>query len=55
MQASPYDLTALGFEPVRVETPEGRGEYQVRQREMSERADVLRTGLITLVRALLVA
>ena len=27
MRASPYDLTGLGYDPVRVETPEGRQEY----------------------------
>lgn len=46
MQASPYDLRSLGFVPVRVETPEGRDEYQRRQRTLSERAGVLRDRLI---------
>jgi len=46
MQASPYDFRAFGFEPVRVETPEGRDEYQRRQRALSERAAVLRDRLI---------
>lgn len=46
MQASPYDLRALGFEAVPVETPEGRSECQRRQRELSERAGVLRGRLI---------
>lgn len=46
MQAGPYDLRPLGFEPVAVETPEGRDEYQRRQREMSARASVLRARLI---------
>ena len=49
MQASPYDLRPLGFEPVPVETPEGRDEYQRRQRELSERASVLRDQLIEVV------
>jgi hypothetical protein len=49
MQASPYDLRRLGFEPVRVETMEGRSEYQRRQRELSERAEILRAGLIDVV------
>lgn len=53
MQASPYDLRDLGFEPVRVETVEGRGEYQRRQRELSERAEVLRAELIEVVGELL--
>ncbi len=51
MQAGPYDLRAMGFEPVRVETPEGRDEYQRRQREMSARASVLRARLIEAVGA----
>lgn len=55
MQASPYDLRAFGFEPVRVETAEGRHEYQRRQRELSERAGVLRTQLIESVSAVLEA
>ncbi len=46
MQASPYDLRAMGFEPVRVETPEGRAEYQRRQRALAGRAGVLRDRLI---------
>jgi hypothetical protein len=49
MQASPYDLRELGFEPVRVETVEGRSEYQRRQRELSDRAEVLRAELIEVV------
>jgi hypothetical protein len=49
MQAGPYDLRAFGFEPVRVETTEGRHEYQQRQRELSARAAVLRAGLIDTV------
>lgn len=55
MQAGPYDLRALGFEPVRVETPEGRDEYQRRQREMSVRASVLRSRLIDSVNIALLA
>lgn len=53
MQAGPYDLRALGFEPVPVETPEGRDEYQRRQREMSARASVLRSRLIDSVSGIL--
>lgn len=53
MQAGPYDLSAMGFEPVRVETSDGRDEYQRRQREMSVRASVLRARLIDTVGALL--
>lgn len=49
MQAGPYDLRALGFAPVCIETAEGRDEYQRRQREMSVRGSVLRTRLIDAV------
>lgn len=46
MRASPYDLRDLGYEPIRVETPEGRAEYQSLQRAFSERASRLRDELI---------
>ena len=46
MQASPYDLRAFGFAPVRIETPDGREEYQRRQRALGERAAELRDPLI---------
>ncbi|WP_346536069.1 3-methyladenine DNA glycosylase [Micromonospora sp. DPT] len=47
MRASPYDLAALGYPPVRVETPEGRAEYATAQRGFAERAAVLRSRLLT--------
>jgi hypothetical protein len=53
MRASPYALGDLGFEPVRVETDEGRSEYQRRQRELSQRAGVLRVELIETLRNLM--
>jgi hypothetical protein len=46
MQASPYDLRAMGFEPVCIETPQGREEYQQRQRELSAQGGTLRDTLI---------
>ncbi len=46
MRASPYDLSALGLEPVRVETPGGRAEYTRLQREFADRAAPLRASLI---------
>lgn len=46
MQASPYDCRSLGFEPVKVETPEGKREYEQRQRELSESARPLRAALL---------
>jgi hypothetical protein len=53
MQASPYDLQALGFEPVPIETAAGRATYEQRQRAFSERARPLRTRLIALTERLL--
>lgn len=52
MQAGPYDLKAMGFAPVCIETSEGRDEYLRRQRELSERAGVLRARLIDAVSAI---
>jgi hypothetical protein len=46
MQASPYDLTSLGVEPVRIETAEGRSEYVERQRAFSERSRPLRAAVL---------
>jgi hypothetical protein len=46
MRASPYDLAALGYEPVRVETASGRAEYRRLQREFADRAAPLRAHLI---------
>lgn len=46
MQAGPYDLRAFDVEPVCIETPAGRDEYQRRQRALSARAADLRVRLI---------
>lgn len=46
MRASPYDLAALGYEPVAIETPEGKLRYTTEQRHFSERAAPLRGRLI---------
>jgi hypothetical protein len=45
MRASPYDLRDLGFEPVRIETAEGKQEYVAAQREFADRAAPLRRRL----------
>lgn len=52
MQAGPYDLRAMGFDPVCIETPEGRDEYQRRQRSLSARGTELRSRLIDTIGAL---
>jgi hypothetical protein len=48
MRASPYDLRALGYPPVCVETPEGRAEYESLQREFASLAWPLRNRLTAL-------
>jgi hypothetical protein len=55
MRASPYDLSALGYSPVRVETPEGKQEYVAAQRRFAERGRPLRARLIAEVERLLAA
>lgn len=47
MQATPYDLSEWGYEPVKTETPEGKNEYVRRQRDFQVRAQILRSELIT--------
>jgi hypothetical protein len=46
MRASPYDLRALGYEPVAVETPQGKAAYVSAQRDFTDRAQVLRKRLL---------
>jgi hypothetical protein len=48
MRASPYDLRALGFEPIAVETAAGRADYERRQRAFAARGEPLRERLIAL-------
>ncbi|MBK6873162.1 MAG: 3-methyladenine DNA glycosylase [Kineosporiaceae bacterium] len=53
MQASPYDVRSLGYEPIPIETAEGKAAYVVRQRELIARAEPLRARLIEVCEALL--
>ena len=53
MRASPYDFSALGFEPVRIETAAGKQEYVAAQRAFAERGAPLRQRLIEVCGALL--
>jgi hypothetical protein len=46
MRASPYDLSALGYDPVRIETPEGKQEYVEAQRGFAARGAPLRARLL---------
>jgi len=53
MRASPYDLSPLGFTPVKIETSEGREEYETLQRGFSLQAGPLRQRLIATCDAIL--
>ena len=53
MRASPYDLRALGFEPIMIETAAGRAEYERHQRAFAQRSEPLRERLIVLCERLL--
>jgi len=55
MRASPYDLRALGFEPIAIETAAGRAEYERAQRGFTLRGEPLREQLIALCGRLLVS
>jgi hypothetical protein len=53
MRASPYDLRALGFQPIPVETEAGRAEYERRQRDYAESGVPIRARLLAVCEALL--
>ena len=46
MRAAPYDLAPLGFDPVRIETAEGKRTYAEAQRGFADRGAPLRARLI---------
>ena len=50
MRASPYDLSALGVEPIRIETAAGQAEYVRHQRAFADRAAPLRARLVERLR-----
>jgi hypothetical protein len=50
MQASPYDVSQFGLEPIKVEIPEGRSEYARRQRKIMEQSAPLRDRLLVSLR-----
>lgn len=53
MRAAPYDLLEWGYEPIKVETPEGKAEYVRYQRELSERSVTLRRRVLSRVKGAL--
>jgi hypothetical protein len=55
MRASPYDVRALGFEPIAIETSAGRAEYEQHQRAFATRGEPLRERLNSLCERLLAA
>ena len=53
MRASPYDLSEYGYEPVAIETEQGRKQYEILQRQISKESTPLRQQLIdTLARVI---
>ena len=55
MEASPYDLADWGYEPVRIETTEGKAEYVRRQRAFAARGTELRHRLVSATDRILAA
>lgn len=55
MRASPYDLSAYGFTPVKIETRAGREEYVELQRDLANRAQPVRERVADVYRRLLAA
>lgn len=53
MRASPYDLTAWGYGPIKIETAEGRRIYEAEQKRLSFAAMQLRSRLIRKIDATL--
>lgn len=53
MRASPYDLRELGYEPIAIETADGRAAYVRAQRRYAERGQSLRARLLAPCDALL--
>jgi hypothetical protein len=52
MRASPYDLAHLGYQPVFIETTEGRSQYEQEQRALAAKAEPMRQRLRDAARAI---
>ena len=52
MRASPYDLSNLGYQPICLETPDGRREYAAAQKQSADDAMPLRRRLIEVLSSL---
>jgi len=55
MRASPYDLRQIGYNPVKIETAEGRAHYEREQRALASRAEPLRARLLQVCEQVLAA
>lgn len=55
MRAAPYDLRPLGYEPVRIETADGKREYAEAQRAFTRRSNALRQRMIDVLDGLVAA
>ena len=53
MRASPYDLSALGYPPVRIEEPAGRAQYAAAQRQFAARGAEIRSRILALTTSVL--
>lgn len=53
MQASPYDVSSYGLEPIAIETPDGKADYVRRQRGFAAASQALRARLLAACDALL--
>ncbi|MBO6574690.1 MAG: hypothetical protein JJ976_04685 [Rhodothermales bacterium] len=53
MRASPYDLRALGYEPIALETASGKETYRAYQKDFHQRSLQLRARLIDAYRSIL--
>jgi hypothetical protein len=54
MRAAPYDLRELGYEPVPIETPDGKAQYVEEQRAFAARSAAVRTRVVALTEQFLV-
>lgn len=52
MRASPYDLKSAGYEPICIETEQGRLEYKQAQKKIAEKSNSLREELIIFCKSL---
>jgi hypothetical protein len=55
MRASPYELSALGFEPIRIETEAGKEEYRREQQRLAAMAEPVRRRLLASCASLIAA